>query len=193
MIIPTGFAQVNFRFTGPGAPTGAEVTCGLNRSGYAGTPSDAATDLYTVWNNSWRQIQTNQVVLSEVLVKFGPNATGPSGTASGSSAGVLTVQGTSPAVSLLVQKTTLSGGRAGRGRCFMPGCSEPDTSSGGAVDSAYLSAAQGYWDDFHDQLVALDLLPALLHGADSPILTPTQIEAFVVQAVVATQRRRQRR
>lgn len=193
MVIPVDYAQVNFRFTGAGAPSGAEVTMGLKVDTYAGSPADAATDLYGVWNATWKQVQTNAVALTEVLVKFGPDATGPSGTASGSTTGSITSTGASPAVSLLVQKVTAVGGRAGRGRCFMPGMSEADVSVSGVVDAAYLAVAVTEWNDFLTLCGTGLLYPALLHGASSPITSPTAITGLIPQAIVATQRRRQRR
>jgi hypothetical protein len=191
--IPTGFGQANFVFTGACVPTGAEVTLGVTTSDFVGTPTEAAEALWDAWALDMSDMQNTACVLTEVRLKYGPTATGPTGVFGGSEAGHLATSGTSSAVALLVAKTTSFGGRAGKGRMFVPGMSEPDVTVGGAVDSAFLAFAQGKCDAFHASLVAADLEPRLLHSADSPLSTPTLIDAFVVQGTVATQRRRQRR
>lgn len=193
MVIPVGYGQANFRFQGTQAPTGAEVTFGLEGSGFAGDPVDAAVILAAHWANTWSAIQTNQIALIDVLVKFGPDTTGPSGTAPGAGAGSITSSGASPAVSLLVQKLTALGGRAGKGRCFIPGISEADVGTQGTIDSAYLAACQTEFDSFLLACSADDLSLVLLHSAGSPITTPTPITGLAVQGLAATQRRRQRR
>lgn len=193
MVIPAGYGQVNYRFAGAACPNGAEVTFGLEGSGFAGTPSDAAAILNGLWASGWSSIQTNQVALVDVLVKFGPDDTGPSGTSPGAATGDISSSGASPAVSLLVQKVTALGGRAGRGRAFIPGISEADVSVSGVIDSAYLAAAATAFETFRTDCAAADLSLVLLHGAESPITTPTPITELVPQAIAATQRRRQRR
>jgi hypothetical protein len=192
MEIPSGFAQANFVFTGAAVPTGAECTIGLGLGSFSGTATDAADALFPAWGDNISDIQGTTCVLTEVRVKFGPTDTGPTGIHAGSQAGGISLS-TSPAVALLVAKTTSFGGKAGRGRMFVPGMSEVDVSVSGVVDSAFLAAAQGKVDDFVTAVLAADLDLRLLHSATSPLSTPTLIDALVVQGTVATQRRRQRR
>jgi len=193
MEIPFGFGQVNFVYTGQGLPTGAQVTCGLGVADFSGTPTDAAEVLRDHWEDQVLPLQVNSVQLTEVIVKFGPTDTGPSGTAASTQDGHITSSGIAPNVALLVSKTTSFGGRAGRGRMFIPGMTEADTLADGSVDSAYLTAAQAAFDALLTAMAADDLEARLLHSATSPLSTPTLIDAFIVQGRVATQRRRLRR
>lgn len=193
MEIPTGFGQINWVFTGTALPTGAEVTCGVTTSDFVGTPTEAAQELYDLWATNIIPVQISTVVLAECRVKYGPNDTGPTGVATGNAAGGIGSAGIQPATALLVSKTTSFGGRAGRGRLYMPGMSESDVQEDGGVDAAYLTAAQASFDALRTDMIAAGLEPRLLHSADSPLSTPDLIDAFVVNATVATQRRRLRR
>lgn len=193
MEIPTGFGQINWVFSSSSAPTGAECTMGCETSDFTGTPSEAAELAYEAWANNVLAVQVTTITLALCRIKFGPTETGPSGESAGSQTGNISNPGVSAAVSLLVAKTTSFGGRAGRGRLFMPGMAEVDNATNGIVDSAYLEAAQTAFDGLVTDLNAADLQPVLLHSATSPLSTPTIIDALVVQGTVATQRRRQRR
>lgn len=193
MEIPSGFGQVNWFFTGSNLPSGAEVTCGITTSDWTGTPTEAAEELYTHWASDIMGILLSTMALAKCVVKFGPTDTGPTGEFSGSAGGGVGSPGIQPATSLLVSKTTSFGGRAGRGRMFVPGMSEADVQEDGDVDPSFLTAAQGSFDALFDDMTASNLEPRLLHSATSPLSTPTLIDAFVVQGKVATQRRRLRR
>jgi hypothetical protein len=193
MLIPSGFGQINWIFASSGAPLGAEVTCGCETSDFVGTPTEAAEAAFDAWDAGPQSVQQSTIILVGTRVKFGPTATGPTGEFAGNLPGGLGGSGVSAAVSLLVAKTTSFGGRAGRGRMFMPGMTEADVGPNGVVDSAYLGAAQTAFDTLHTALNTANLQPVLLHSETSPLSTPTIIDAFVVQGTVATQRRRQRK
>ncbi len=192
-VIPAGFAQVNWIFAGSSCPTGAEVTLGLGGAGLGGSAGAVAALLTAIWDDNMQDVQVATCFHTGTLLKKGPNATGASALHAAGTIGTLGVAGIAPNVALLVNKATDEGGRAGRGRFYMPGMTEPDTSQGGLVDEAYLTAAQTAADDMYAALVAADLVPVVLHGATSPIATPSTITEFQVQALVATQRRRLRR
>lgn len=193
MPIPTGYAQANLIFTGGPIPSGAQVTLGLDVSAFAGTPSEAAQEIQdaAVASNLVEQLATG-VVLSDVLVKFGPDATGPSGNASGSETG-LEGAATPPNTAILVQKHTAFGGRAGRGRMYLPSPNESKVDPTGLLDSTYVSNIQTSVDAFGAALSTAFLTPVVLHGENSPLTTPSEITGFSVSNRVATQRRRLRR
>lgn len=193
MEIPVGFLQANFRFGGPGYPLGAECTMGFDHTAFVGDPQDAADFLFTTWAATIGQYQVTDCYLTGVLVKYGPNSTGASAEATGTDPGVLADDPSPCAVSWLVKKVTLLGGRAGRGRMFIPGIGEAASLDGGVILAAAKNAMQTECDDFLTAVNGADLTPVLLHGAGSPIATPTPITSLVVDATVATQRRRQRR
>lgn len=194
MEIPEGYAQANFIHTGSAVPTGAQWTLGLDVSNYAGDANECAESLRLAYIDAvMGGYNANTCVLSGISVKFGPTLTGPSGFAFAAVAGLGGSAGGQPQVSYLIHKTTAFGGRAGRGRVYMPGVMEGFVNESGVVATEALEATQEAWTDFGAKLDVDLLPPVLLHGESSPITTPSPITAFVVDAQVATQRRRNRR
>jgi len=132
-------------------------------------------------------------VLSEVRCKFGPNDLGPDGEISVSQAGGGVESSCPPNMAYLVKKVTLGGGRPNRGRFYLPGVGEARVDDSGVVDGTFLSLLQGHIDDWHDLIVSSIGTSVVLHAEGSPVTTPTPIESYVLDAKVATQRRRLRR
>jgi len=190
--IPGGYAQANWQFTGAGLPNGAEFTMGLNVGTYSNPPSTAAEDVGVAFLPVIGNL-TADVELINVHVKFGPQVTGPSGDFGFANPGTGGGVGASPNVAYLVHKVTALGGRAGRGRFYLPGVGEGQIDEKGALGAAFLSALQTDLDTFYGNLISLDLEPVVLHEPDSPITLPTAITSFVADATAATQRRRMRR
>lgn len=191
-LIPVGFAQSNIRFAGVQYPNGAEVVMGHNVTVGGLTPQDVA-DLVrsNVQANLMDQMSQNTTFIG-VLVKFGPVATGPSAFSAANTPGTLPGEGAAPNTSYLIRKNTAFGGRAGRGRMYLPGVTEPDCLLGGVLDTPRRDALELAMEDFRAQL-ATDAIPAeLLHSVGSPLSTPSSITSFAVDARVATQRRRLR-
>lgn len=193
MLIPDGFAQVNFKFTGLGLPYGAECTLGINHEGVLWDPTEVAENIITDWDEADMNVcMSASVTLSSVLVKFGPNATGP---AAEVAAGIVGTQ-TTPVVAntaYLIHKNTASGGRTGRGRMYLPGIPESVLTGDGIIDASYIEDNNEKLADFEGKLVADELGPALLHAEGSPVTTPTVITSLEFQPKAATQRRRLRR
>lgn len=193
MIIPTGYAQANFQYTGADIPSGAEWTMGFDISGYSGGPADLADDCVIAYNaDDLSQFHTAGVSLTSVLVKFGPNNTGPSGEAPATSAGTAAGNTCPPQVTALVRKLTAAGGRAGRGRLYFPGVPEGQVSGAGILSNAWITNLPAAMAATMALLDAGGAVPVLLHAAGSPIATPTPITGFTVAAQCATQRRRNR-
>ena len=191
MNIPEGFAQVNFKFTGPSAPTGAEVTLGLELVGVDQTPAGVASTCRAAWDDNVAPNQVDDIMLSSVLVKFGPNDEGPFFEDSGSDTGGSSSSPWSPAVAILVRKVTTLGGRKHRGRMFVPGYPENLVNASGDLETGVAASLTTNFTDFYNDLVAADLAPVVLHN--DPIELPTIITNLVVASTVGTQRRRQRR
>lgn len=109
-----------------------------------------------------------------------------------------TVTGTgawdSPSLNLavLIRKNTASGGRANRGRLFVPptGISETGVNQLGALTSSARTQIQGDWDAFKTALAAN---PMTLHLYHNETAIPTTITSLSVQSLCATQRRRMRK
>lgn len=193
MIIPLGYAQANFIYDGQNLPNGAEWTLGFDLDTAPATPALMAADLATAYQSAAIQsLQVTEVRLVEVLVKWGTNATGPSGSAAVAITGTGGGDTTGPQSAILVQKNTNAGGRAGRGRFYLPGVPDGSMAISGNMNAAERIAAQSVMDDFYADLISAGLPPVLLHGVGSPISTPTPITSFTVAATTATQRRRLR-
>ena len=194
MEIPVGYAQANLRFTGSAMPTGAEITLGLDVSSYVGTPDSVAALLASQWNvDNVDARMTLYLALTEVRVKYGPVATGPTGVWTGSIPGTQSGDSAPPNTAALVRKLTDLGGRAGRGRFFFPGVSEANAGGGGTLDPTEATNLEDALNDWGVALTAADLQPVLLHSESSPVSTPTPVNAFSVDGLLATQRRRLRR
>jgi len=193
MIIPAGYAQANYRFTGAAVPLGAQFTIGLDPDP-AVDVVECATLLVESWNaGSIDEYYGSNCVLVGVDVKFGPNATGPSATGETSTQGNAGTSTVPPNVSVLIQKQTALGGRAGRGRLYFPAIPEAQVDGSGLVSSTW---TDGLDVEFAAMAVAWGaggLEPVVLHGAGSPLTTPTPITDFVAAGQCATQRRRNRR
>lgn len=191
-VIPSGFCQINYRFVGDSCPNGAEVTIGANISSFGGNAADAATAAIQAYNDNVDGVMPATVVLSSVLVKFGPNTTGPSAEVPSGNAGSGGGVSASPNVSWLVHKVTALGGRAGRGRMYWPGVQESEVDASGNLSSGFVTGAQTAMDDFLNDLGTALLIPVVLHSEDSPLTSPTTIIALTVDGLAATQRRRLR-
>jgi hypothetical protein len=193
MAIPEGFAQVTHFFGGSQAPTGACVVYGVELIGYEGTILNLATELHDAFGDWWTPVWPASINLQRTLVKYGPDATGPSVEVGGVRTGTLAYPGTSAAVACLVQKRTDLGGKAGRGRMFVPGVVEGDVDASGVYLPANLAPIQTGANTFLTRLLTNDTRMVVLHQPGSPLTSPTVVESLQVQPVVATQRRRQRR
>lgn len=193
MTIPAGYAQASYGFTGASCPTGAAVVMGHDVTGYGGTPAQLAAVLADAWEQYINNSLVNTCILSSVLVKFGPDATGPSGVAGVNFNGNAGQAGTSSAVSFLVRKNTAFGGRSGRGRMYVPGVSEAVVDQSGAIAAPTVTAMNTAFESWRNALDGIDVPMVILHQPGAPLSTPTPITSFSVQSVVATQRRRQRR
>lgn len=192
MLIPDGYAQVNFVFSGFGAPQGAECTFGLGLGETDDNPAEVAEQMATVWSDNFLAVQTNSITFDETRVKFGPNDIGPFASFSVGDVGGLTPSGIAPQVAILLTKQTASGGRSGRGRLFIPGGTESDIDADGSLQGPYLSAWQTAADNFLTDTVTSGYSPELLHGEESPAPFPYPVTSLVVSGTVATQRRRLR-
>jgi hypothetical protein len=193
MIIPEGYAQINAIHTGTSLPTGAEWTLGVKREDFVGDVTDiaqafeAALLASTLYGNV-----SLGVTMSSVLVKEGPNSTGASVIEPANEPGTNGNQA-SPNTAFLIRKETELGGRAGRGRFYLPGVPDANINPNGTLVSGVTAALQTDLDALYNALVAVELIPVVLHNAGSPLIIPTEITRFAPQSVAATQRRRLRR
>lgn len=190
MIIPPGFAQVNMMFAGGGLPRGAQVTFGVASQPLI-SPSDIATAVGNLYNQHIRPEASNQMQLEGILVKMGPNDTGPSAIGTYASVGLKIMGDVFPNVALLIRKNTLVGGRRGRGRFYWPIIADGVISNGGFIDGLTVGALQNAFASFHAGLNDGGHPMQLLH-ADA-VTQPVPVSSLTVQGTVATQRRRLRK
>lgn len=95
-----------------------------------------------------------------------------------------------PNVSMLVRKVTASGGRANTGRMYVVGLDQAAGDSSGFLSAATIADRQAGCNGMLGDMSANDIPMYLLHN--NPALAPTLVTALIVQARVATQRRRLR-
>jgi len=169
---------------------GAEWTFGLDNGG-GDPPITIANDVLTSWTANVKPLFCNDISLTSILVKNGPNATGPSallGVGVAYSGVGLTLPGN---VAVLVRKNTGLGGRHGRGRLYHPGVftgilnADADT-----IAPASVTAMANGFQQFFDDIQTAGHTPVLLH---SDATAPTVVTGIAVESVVATQRRRIRK
>ena len=191
MVIPDGYAQVNLKFAWPTTQLKAEVVFGISLPDSSMSVTDAANAVETAYlDPPMTAVQSHFCGLETILVKFGPNDTGPSFELPASHGGDLSGQGVTPNTSLLVKKSTAVGGRRGRGRIYWPGIEEGVIDAFGNIDPTAQSTFQGLFDGFRTALSSGDVPMVVLH-ADTGF-TPHLVEDLIVQNVAATQRRRLR-
>jgi len=188
-IIPAGFGQVNFRFTGLGLPTGAEVTFGIAVLS-EDDPDEVASAVVALWAADLQERTPTAVTLQSVLVKFGPNDLGPFAEVGAALPGTGSGGHVNPNMCILCTKQTALGGRANRGRWYYP-VAEDQVGQGGFLNTAEVTEMNTQLASFLAALTAGDIPMVLLHTSES--ITPTTVIGMSTQGTTATQRRRLRR
>lgn len=194
MLIPDGYAQVNHLCVGPGLPTGAQWTYGLDVRTAGMSAIEVGEMIVSTWNDAspWSSFSTAWAS-HQALVKFGPNDTGESGLAGVMNGGTASGPSCSPNVALLVRKQTGAGGRSGRGRMYLPCWTEGQVGDAGVIDETARGNVQIQLNAWFQQFAVNGIPWVVLHGAGAPLTTPTPITALSVDSTAATQRRRLRR
>lgn len=190
MIIPAGFAQINFKGSGTGYARGWQVAIGVDNDA-DWNAVQLASGCGSAFVEHMLPVMSNQCALTSVLAKLGPNETGVAFEESYSEDGGVASQAQSSQAAVLVTKLTTHGGRKGRGRMFMPGVTEGQTDGGGLLTSAALTAWQAAVDGFLEELETFTAPMVLLHADDAT--TPYAVINLQVANLFASQRRRIRR
>lgn len=191
MIIPVGFSSLSIEFEGPGVPTGAAITFGVNQDVLLTTVAQIGQAFAVAWDNAnVVSLYDQSVTVKNCHVKMGPNDVGPSGDRPCDFQGSRVSEVGYPGVSVLVTKSTALGGRKNRGRFFLPGITEGDIAIGGALESSFLSACGIVFGNFFTELGDGGIPMVILHNDAT---APTDVTALVVASQSATQRRRNRR
>lgn len=189
MVIPNGYAQVSHFFGGAASPHGAAVTYGVAREESL-APDLVAQGAHELFDNFWPANADSNWQLLSTLVKFGPNATGPTGEYAATVNGAISGVACPPNVAILIQKQTAFGGRTGRGRMYLPGVASQGVNDNGTIKTAELIDINGRAADFLSAMGDFGYPLALLSATASD---PKPITALSCGASVATIRRRLRR
>src|ERR1700754_1074391 len=161
MLIPAGFGQINWLFSGTAYPTGAQVTLGYDVPSGGGGPDSEAEFFFTVWRDNILPLQTSDLALTGCMVKHGPNATGPTGIYLATEPGEGPASASPSNCALLVRKITAAGGRTGRGRMYVPGLSDTQIDPGGAIDVATVAEYQVAFGALQTDMEAVFANPTL--------------------------------
>lgn len=202
LYVPDGFGIVRFKYSLSGDPEEMNITIGFNASTesdvdelaeefdtlFRATDSlmDATTRLFT----GWSYLGANVSFKVDGDWVFGEANTTVNGTSSGETPTVN--------VAVLVKKRTGLGGRWNRGRLYMPPymIAESQLSKLGIIDSGETDDLNDRWEVFRqavDSSAVVNTL-VLLHYPRTADMTPdpTNLTSFLVDTLVATQRRRLR-
>lgn len=196
VIIPPGFGQVAFRFSLTGDPEVMITTMGYDlnavtgqsladslRTGFSAAAAFPAANILAGYTFLGVKVAVGQDGGPPVVFEAPANVVG-------TNSGPALPQN----VSFLLRKVTALGGRRGRGRSYWPPAflGEDSLSSIGMMSEAQRSVIE-------DRMVNATAGPAgvslvLLHGPQvGPPTAPTPITDLILDALVATQRRRLRR
>jgi len=192
MYIPLGYAQVNLMWTGTAVPLGAQTTFAV-KSPSGATPADVFEQVNTsIEDAALTASLSNEVGITSILVKLGPNSIGASGEFGTSHTGEVGAQTVPPQVALLARKFTQAGGKSGSGRWFLPGLIESAVSGAGIISQTFMGDYFTQHLEFLTSLSVSEFPMYLLHGGEGGLLGPLEVTSLVPQQKVATQRRRLR-
>jgi hypothetical protein len=189
-MIPTGYCHAQYRYTGAALPYGAAMTMGYNVTAFSGDVQDLAEVIGDSWGARFAAVTQIDVLLRELFVKKGPDATGPSSVHTVNINGTQNDPAANPATAALVSKVTASGGRRNRGRLYMPGLWDGAVGTAGTLSSGLVTSISTAWNNHLLDLDTAGIFPVILHSDEG---SPTSILSMSVQSKVATQRRRLRR
>lgn len=184
----SNWGELTFLFAGSSLPTGAACTLGVVAP--EGSPQTYLESIIGGAGDLMNSTSSSACTLTQVNLKIGPVATGPTFSRAASVQGGRSGSAVPPNSAVLVRKAVLGMSTRFAGRLFWPVPAEPDVGGDGIIDPARVVAMQEEWTGFFDVLDGLGTLPVVYDRESSD---PRSVSAFEVQAVVATQRRRLRR
>jgi len=195
VIIPPGFAHVAHVTTLDSDVEEMVTTYGVSLSD-SPVPNELAEDLHTGWgNNIVTPLYGDTYQLVRTEVRIGQDGGEPlQGVHSAVVLGIGSTARLPQNCAVLVQKRSALGGRANRGRMYVPGTlGESVVSDSGSITSSNLSGQQTAFNNFLTALqvgfgsFVTDMV--ILH---SSALEPTIVTSLNVQQLISTQRRRLR-
>lgn len=186
LVIPNGWYEASMEHHLTGSLRPAIVTLGVGYLG--GTLEDDAQELADSWAVTLVQSMADVWAYTNFKLR---DADGVVYERSEATAGGTAHTATTPNVSFLFHKQTGSGGRAQRGRWYLPGVSEQDVDAVGVVAGSKLTELAANLTNYLAALSSNSWAPFILHT--NPALAPSAITQFTVANLAATQRRRMRK
>ena len=193
--IPVGYGQCRLIYNRIGGSRASVVTWGYDFP--TADPAEHANDIYVIMTATARPCLAANMSSDWSFLGVQVTEMTDTGELGGSWMNTITGTGALPAlppnVSVLINKSTSSGGRRNRGRLFVPPVfpSEGNFDAGGRIAATPLGQLQTWWDGVYGDLNAAGLGMRILH--QNPPFTPTVVTSLEVQALAATQRRRLRK
>lgn len=184
-------ARLTAVFSGSASPSGAVCTIGVSSGGDILTAEflDPAALAIESFHKS---VSTVNCYLSSVEMKRGPDATGPTFSKSINTQGTGLSPSSPPNTTLLIRKGLLDISGRFSGRFYWPSPPEDKIDMAGVIDLGYLNIVQTAATKLFNDLVTAGLHPMVF--TSKPDLPPVlAVNAFEVQPLAATQRRRMRR
>jgi hypothetical protein len=194
VIIPSGYCQVTIPIRHSAVTRPAAVTFGIDLATGV-EPSDAVANAVLTAFTSHISLDS-EVTLGPCQLRT-VDTGGESLTFEGgvTHLGAYNTQSMPPNVAVLVKKSSLRGGRRGRGRMFIPfWAGVGDVGQEGNLDSAFLANCNMAVDQFLADLAAAGHEMVILHESEgnTPPGVPSKVTALQVDPRIATQRRRLR-
>lgn len=189
LIIPPGFVQASFVFSGVPGTAPYVTTLGIDSSDWGGDFVGLANTLKTDYFNAFGARTNNDLTLDRVTLYIGDD--GPSGSVDSDTPPIpmtASAEMAPTAMALIVRKQTASYGRRGRGRMFLPGtCPENVINENGGIQGGYVTTINTALGVFYTALTEGVLTepvrpPVLFHGT-APA-DPDPITAFTLAPLV---------
>jgi hypothetical protein len=201
LVIPPGYAQCSIEIMNSGDPEPWYVTHGVDVSEAGGNYLAVGEGVMGAFANAWLSYMRSTSRITSVFLTIGSDGGNYTvNVAAGEPfVGTSTAEKLPQNCAVLIQKQTLRPGRAGKGRCFLPGIvAEASVDDVGVIQNVTLAGLQTQADTWFDSLGNPELvtpLPmVLLHNQGIPGgSAPSPVERLQVDTRIATQRRRLRR
>ena len=188
--VPSGFAEVLIPFRHSGLARAAACVYGIDNNTGLSSPSAIADGVIALWEANIQDLIDTEVTVGPAHVRVNNGAGVISGDGTDSFAGTLADQTVAPNTAILVQKSSSTPGRAGRGRLYLPWAATDDsTNELGVLDPAAVIVIQGAFSQLLADHGTFDAPMVILHSGAG---TPAEVEELTVQGLLATQRRRMR-
>lgn len=189
LVIPNGYQMALYRLSLTNDPEPILISCGHKINAAPDADADALHDNFY---ESWKNRLSAAYALEEVSVK--QVTTGGAeleGTHVEHQVGLYAGGILPQNCATLVKKVTGQSGRHNRGRCFIPGAINRDNVGGnGVLTATELGLQQAAANTWRLACVSDSLDMVILHSSGPSAATP--VTALVVDAKIATQRRRLR-